>query len=555
MAIQLLHDFAASFSEGLTKHTLTTCSRWASRVRMMGEPFPGPFTTKYHPWIKDLLDSEATFNWTCKAAQLGLTELGITRALYTICQLKRDVLYVLPSDLNAADFSRSRFATSLRLSPKLAAAFTETDTIGLKQAGNNTLYIRGARSEAGLKSVPVSLLVMDELDVFPEKSVNLALERLSGQLVKQVWGVSTPTIPSWGAHKYFLTSTQEHFRFICPSCSRWIELVWPDSVEIVGEHVADPRCHKSYLKCTKCGARLEHKEKPVWLATGKWRPTVENPNMDIRGFHISQLYSFTITPGEVVQAYFRGFGDESAQQEFYNSKLGLPFVGEGAQLTDADLQACIGSHSMEDERPRDGRGLRTLGVDVGKFSFWTVVEWYFDDYGPDLNVLAFGKVLAAGKFLEDQFDCALDDLMRTWQVKCACIDADPWTNEARRFARRFPGFVYLVRYRKGVTGKELSISDTEDYAPIVTADRSSWLSATLGRFRAKRISLPRNIPSEYLAHLPNLVRCYEKDDTGNLRTVYKEIGADHFCHATNYAEIALPLGAAITTGKDIQRFL
>ena len=85
-----------------------------------------------------------------------------------------------------------------------------------------------------------------------QKQIWLALERLSGQVHKHVWGISTPTIPNYGIHKLYKTSTQEHFVFQCPCCARWTEFVWPDCMEIIGEHVADVRCHESFLKCKEC---------------------------------------------------------------------------------------------------------------------------------------------------------------------------------------------------------------------------------------------------------------------------------------------------------------
>src|SRR5690606_6497148 len=139
---------------------------------------------------------------------------------------------------------------------------------------------------------------------------------LSGQKIKRVWGISTPTIPNYGIHKLYNETTQEHFCFPCPSCSRWTHLVWPDCVEIIGESVADARCRESYLKCKECGAKLPQESKPEWLAPAKWVVQNENANPEYRGFHISQLYSFTVAPGELVTAYFRGFGDELANKEF-----------------------------------------------------------------------------------------------------------------------------------------------------------------------------------------------------------------------------------------------
>ena len=317
-------------------------------------------------------------------------------------QLRRDVLYVLPTALNASDFSKARFATALKHSPHLASIFTDTNTVNLKQAGTCNLYIRGSRGDSNLKSIPVSEMILDEVDEMDQKQIWLALERLSGQQRKTVWSISTPTIPNYGVHKLFQQSTQEHFIFECPCCSRQTELLWPDCIEIIGETIYDPRCHESFLKCKECGNRLEHKAKPEWLGTGKWVPFAPNANPDHRGFNISQLYSFTVSPGELVIAHFRGLGDEAANKEFHNSKLGQPFIGEGAKVTDDMLDECIGNHTMDAARPRvGGSKLITLGVDQGKWSYYTVCEWQIDQLSNDINVAAKPVVLAHGKFHEE----------------------------------------------------------------------------------------------------------------------------------------------------------
>src|SRR5437016_572803 len=99
----LLDELKLTITEGLKARTLNTCYRWAAHRRMMGGDFAGAYSDKFHPWVRELHDSWASFNWAMKGAQLGVTEVAINRALYTIDRLKRDVLYVLPTALNASD--------------------------------------------------------------------------------------------------------------------------------------------------------------------------------------------------------------------------------------------------------------------------------------------------------------------------------------------------------------------------------------------------------------------------------------------------------------------
>jgi hypothetical protein len=521
----------------------------------MGAPFNGPYGFARHPWCRAIHDSKAAWTIAMKAAQLGVTETGINRAFFTLDQSKRDVLYVLPTALNASDFSKARFATALKLSPYLKDLFVDTNTVGLKSTGTNVLYIRGSRGDSNLKSIPVSELVLDELDEMDTHAVWLALERLSGQIEKHILAISTPTVPKYGIHKLYLTSTQEHFCFECPHCGRWTELVWPDCVEIIGESVNDPRCQESFIKCKECKHKLDHDAKPEFLAGGEWQATETNVSAEeSRGFYINQIYSSTVTPGELVIAYHRGLGDEAANTEFHCSKLGVPFIGEGAQVTDEMIEACVKSHSINDKRPQiGGDRLITMGVDQGKTGYISVVDWLFDQHpGKDINAAAIGKLLWFGKFSGEDWSY-LDELMREWQVLACVVDADPFTNDARRFAKKFHGYVWLTRYRRGQTAKEIAISEEDTGAPFATVDRTNWLSCTLGRFKTPppRILLPRDISFEYREHVKNLVRTYKKDDTGNLAAEYVNTGADHFAHSLCYADIGLALAPIGGSGGNV----
>jgi phage terminase large subunit GpA-like protein len=568
--VDLLTEMTLSVAEGLQSQSLTNCLRWAANRRIMAhEDFPGSYSAKYHPWVKEMHNSKAPFNYAMKGAQLGVTEVLINLAFYTIDMLKRDVLYVLPTSKNASDFSKSRFNPALKNSPYLKGIFTDTNAIELKQAGANTLYIRGSRGDSNLKSIPVSVLLLDEIDEMSQRAIHLALERLSGSLSKTVWGISTPTVPGYGIDKLFKKTTQEHFTFKCPCCSKWTELIWPDCVEIIGESIQDPRCHESFLKCTECGGKLEHKAKPEWLKKAKWHATNSNSNPDMRGFAISQLYSYTVTPGELAVAHFTGFGDEAANVEFYNSKIGIPYIGEGAKVNDEDLDACVANYTRDDPRPTCGDRVITMGIDQGKWNYAEVTEWFFDSYSVDLNVAAKAKVLFHHKFHEENFNQTVDELMREWQIQACVIDPDPHPMEARRFARRFPGYVWLCRFRRGVTGKEISVADEGDFAPIATVERSTWFSAALGRFREpRRILIPRDVSMEYREHIKAPVRTYvrvggekstkdeqKKNQSADMVAAYISTGVDHFALARVYSEIALPFAASLSQGEDISKFL
>ena len=133
-------------------------------------------------------------------------------------------------------------------------------------------------------------------------------------------------------------------------------------------------------------------------------------------------------------------------------------------------------------------------------------------------------------------------MMSECQVLYCVVDADPSIHEAKAFCRYFSGYAATTRYRRGKVAREIVISDEDTGAPMLTIDRTNWLSASQGRFKTDppRILLPRDFPDEFKRHLCNLVRTWKKDDkTGEVLATYINVGADHMAHALNYAEVAL----------------
>lgn len=531
----------------------------------MGKPFPGPANFDHHPWTEDMHDSLAQLNVGQKAAQMGFTETALNRTFFKIDVERVDSLYILPAKTpDASDFSAARFDPALELSPRLSSLFSDVKNVGHKRAGTTNLYIRGSKSRGGLKSIPVGFTVFDEVDEMEQDNIPLAFERMSGQPEHQAWMISTPTIPNYGINKVFQLSSQNHYIFQCPSCSREIELEFPQCLVITGEHITDPKLLDSHLICPLCKAKLPHEDKINFLktrrtgGTGYWKPFGQG-GLDNQGWLINQLYSMTVSPAQLAEAFMKSLKDRASEQEFYNSKLGLPHIVEGARITDAMIEHAIekgGGYTMAEIFLNQNKFV-TMGVDVGRWLHYEIVAWNMlgNKFGNDINVMSNAKVLAAGKV--SSFE-ELDALMKNHQILMCVIDANPERRKAYEFACRFWGHVKLCFYGKGVTGKQIKVDkegeeNVEDHK--ITVDRTSWLDMSLGRYHSKTIILPRDISYEYKEHLKSPVRIYEKDSDGNSIGKYVNTGDDHFAHARNYAEIALPIAASFATNKDVKAFL
>lgn len=544
--MSIREQLAERIAAGLKRKSVTTPSRWAENYRVIkGEPW----SFKRFPWLKEMHDSKAQLNVGLKAAQMGYTETVLNITFYKIDVEGVDCLYALPSKVpDATDFSAARFLPALEESEHLRRMFTDTNNIGHKRSGPINLYIRGSQSRSGLKSVPTGFIVLDELAEFNQENIALALERSSGQEKKQFWMISTPTLKEENIDKYFRSTTQESFFFRCPGCSKLERLVFPDSLIITAEDQDDPRIKESHLICTQCKIPLKHENKIEWLSTGRWVP--QYPDRDSRGFHISQLYSTTVTPSEIASSYLKGLTDVAEATEFHNSKLGTVYVAEGAQVFEDDIHDCKRGYKNTDPIPRDA--LLTMGVDVGTFLHFEIDQWHLPNkpINDDTIKEAIPKVVHFGKaktFAE------LEQIMRTYFIRSCVIDANPERRKALEFAAQFYGFVKLCFYGRGINGKTINQSKSE---PTITVDRTSWMDLALGRFKDASILVPMDVDLEYRSHIQAPVKVYSKDADGNPVGKYEHGSKeDHYAHARTYAEIALTFALSQTKNKNIKKVL
>ena len=543
-------SFLGKLASGLKRQSLSKCSKWAMEYRIMGKPFPGPWTFKHHPWLEAMHDSPAELNIGQKSAQVGYTELILNWTFYNIDKHGESVLYVLPTDDNAGDFSAARFDSALELSPHLSKLFSNVKNTKLKRAGSASLYIRGSRSQNKLISVPVSRCAVDELDKMVIENIPLIWERMSGQLSKQAWLISTPTAPTVGINKFFMASTQNHAFFKCPHCNRFIELEFPKNMIVVGEGPNDPRVCESHYICDVCKARLDHETKDTWMPSINWMPSFAD--RDSAGWYVNQMYSRTVSPVEFAKQYLKSITDPVEEQEFFNSKLGLPHLVDGARIDDAEITACLATHTNASKPGLNT--LVTMGVDVGKWLHFEIDEWSLakNPTSSDMHILATPTVMYIGKVanFED-----LDAIMLRYMVMHCVIDANPERRKALEFCSRFHGIATMCFYGNEQKGKEIRLGAE---MPSCTVDRTAWLDISLGRvIKGKKcIRLPYDCPHEYKEHLKALMKIYEKDALGNPSAKYINGGGDdHYGHARNYAEIALSLCAVSTKAQNISNVM
>ena len=553
-----MHDLESVFREsiagGLWRKSVKTCSKWTEMYRIGGGQFPGPWSFKYHPWSKEMHDSTAPFNVGMKSAQMAYTETLLNKTFFKMDIENVNCLYVFPNkNPDASDFSASRFDPALELSPHLKMMFSDVKNIGHKRAGAANLWIRGSRSRIGLKSIDPSFVALDEVDEMDQDNIQLALRRTDGQLESDVWAISTPTVPEYGIHKMFLQSSQERWMFECPNCRKIMHLDFPECFVVIGEDLLDPRINESHVICSLCKKKIEHHDKiKSSRETGIWVPTYPGVTHR-RGFYVNQLSSLVKTPEKIAVTSIEAGTNPAAEQELWNSIAGLPHVVAGARVEDYHIDACFKTQRRMNDPIPDFK-VRTMGVDIGKWLHYEIAGWTVPKMGPDLNAISYCEVLKVGKV---QHFHELKQLVREFNISFVVLDKQPEERAVYDFCCQFWGRAKRCHYSRGIGTKKMTVS-TNDDDHLVSVSRTFWLDTSLGRIRAGNITFPRDLPKEYRDHMKAVVKKYRKADDNTDQdesAVYIKTGPDHFAHARNYNEMALPLAASLATNQNIRSFL
>lgn len=585
----ILESLAKRLNTKLSRGTIANAADWAMRYRLIDSMDVGhanynkwmaadpvarrmihvpkkssKFRFEKHPWSLEMHTCSEEFIVGQKSSQMAFTEVCMNRAFYANDILGETVLYILPSQDSASDFSNGRFEPALEASAHLRNLYSDVKNVGLKRAGGASLYIRGANSRTGLKSIPAAKLFADETDEMDTTKLVLAFERMAGQDNAQCFLISTPSYDNCGINYFFKDSTQDHFFFRCPHCSKFIEMVFnlkdekASSLVITCDDPTNKLILESFYKCTECQGVLSHDDKISYLNLDNSQWVAKHSDRVMRGFHINQFNSHAkaASPSNMAITFLRSLASPEEETEFYNNKLGLTHAVSGAKITDEQLTECVGTHTMMETS--SGNHIVTMGIDPGHNKhYYEICEYIIDGQSEirDINLMSKARMIKCG--FTDSFDY-FEQLFVQYNVTFAVIDAQPQVTLSKRFCQKFQGRALMCYYTTGLTSRKdirFSENDNDDYN--LTVDRTLWLDVSLGRFKSKRLQLPRDTPTEYKNHMKTLVRAYKKDKQGNPIGMYVkgEKEHDHYAHARNYCEIALPFAASLMHHQNIENIL
>ncbi|MCA9874545.1 MAG: phage terminase large subunit family protein [Anaerolineales bacterium] len=500
---------------------------WAIRHRRLLKP-GAYFSLDDHRYLIDLYRDNSQESSYMKAGQVGVSELLISFGLHANDQRAADVLYLMPTSDDVSDFSRSRFGPALEASDYLnglvVGAGRErrgSDKITLKRIRDNFLYLRGATVDKTgnarqLKSIPVDILIGDEIDEMDPRAMPIARKRLGHSPIKEVRQASTPTYHGVGIHAVWTDSDQREWFVPCPHCGyrqrltiQQVVVEWDELERPVAWHGMNE--DRAYVVCKRCGQELDR------LAQGEWIPA--HPGRPITGFHPTKLMAGHTALIDVVRNLQTV--DETKRKEAYNQDLGLPYTPRGGRLLDEHIDALkreYGHGPIPSIRPY-------AGIDVGKM-LHIVIRAPMDGEGARRQLWA-GEVYT---FRE------ADHKLREYNVSFFVIDGLPETRKSRELQAAFPDGVGWLAFYNGAEQAEQPVSWNRKEG-VVNVDRTRILDEMYaGFYDGKTNVIPEHIKSvaDYYSHLKAPVRVLEKRAHGKEVAIYIEDAPDHYAHAEAY---------------------
>lgn len=440
---------------------------WAERNIVFSKresPFPGPYNRDLFPYFDEILRALSPADpcrvvTIMKSAQLGGTVVANIFTLGSIDMDPGDILYVHPTENNAARWSKMKLAPMLRNTTALARLFPMKNRDGLDSLlykervdGRGAIQISGANSAASLSQVSMTRQVQDDLSKWENNSAGdpetQADSRSRAYEFAKILKISTPLImPGCRITRNFEEGSQEHLYVPCPHCGHFQTLDWENMLTNLDEEKPED----VHFVCAECGATIEEHHRSAIVRRGEWRASNPKAKRHHRSFHLWSVVSALQSWERIAREWLCAKGDPASEQTFLNDTVGRAYVTAG----EAPPWETLRDRGATSDYPRGkipaGGLVLTIGVDCqGDRVEWQAVSW-----GRDFRRFVVDYGVIPGHISEKTCQERLDALTRQSWANCVgrritpdriAIDGNAYTEEVWDWAKRHPaGVVVMVR--------------------------------------------------------------------------------------------------------------
>ena len=418
-----------------------------------------PFTLDDRPALKPIYDAIPTTREEAagrvlviqKATQLGLT---VWEVLADIFMAKKwgpvNIGMFLPDQATAGFKSEHRFMPIVRSAPEIHRELVHREDLDGKsrrvgegniltrQLGTSLLMFLWTTGKVSTESRPMDVVSLDEVQGMTMEQIDKVRARTGDSPIQFTLLLSTANMPDLDINAWYRLGSQEVWHTRCPNCRALSDLsdpagIFPDrSIAFNTGSITGAPADDYVWCCPVCSGWIEDPQMGEYV--------MNNPTADpkIRSWLLPRTISPRMTPRDMITAWGRAkTGDQ--RKSFYNRTLARPYIdADQLPVTLAHCEACV-----------------TEGMNVG-------LKWEtsgrdcvmgIDQMG-SFNVVIIKRRLADGRqavahveamFNDSPFD-RCGDLMNQYGVSVCVVEQLPNVNDARRFANKFRGRVFLAGY-------------------------------------------------------------------------------------------------------------
>jgi len=466
-----------------------------------------------------------------KGAQTGFSTLFLGFAMYLLDQVRRNVIYFLPTQRMSDRFSTTRMDSFVNRSEYLRSRLRGTDQTALKEIDTHFLYFVGLQSVLGAISIPSDCNLYDEVDLIDQENLEWSHDRIAASDLALLRYFSVGMFPGIGIDERYQDGDQRLWHVACPACraDQVIEDEFPDVMIRRGEDVQ--------LACVKCG-------KPLDVNNGRWAPEHPERSRDCVSYRVPQLIMPGLNLRLIYDRYQKAKDKPSKLAKFSCSVLAKPDGGNMQPITDQVLERIklASGYYFHDSWQETVTG---IGIDMGDkahiaiaapFGAEGIMPLYFEE-------LDVEDLLEKIQYLETVFNAG-----------ALSIDAMPYKTTSKQVVRSLKRAAGYIQYFRGSDVQEKKEGEGDREVRVVTVDRDESLDETTDMFATvpplALLPKPRTEAEEAVMktvcqHLKKLVKEKDKESDDDSAAHYKKNVPNHFGMALNSARIALWLA----TGK------
>ena len=523
---------------------------WAVKYRTIRG---NKFSFKQHPYQKAIINDMHPKQVVCKAAQLGISEIMLTKVFwfgdYSIGGPSAKIIYTFPTFNDMLTYSAARIPPIIQESaiikecdygfddvvineeehPPYIQTMMVTDSAKMKRIRDTFLFLKGTMGDNSAISIDSDWNIHDEVNFSNQGILNKFKSRIGASKLAWEYNFSTPTIPEYGVSKMYNNSDQRCWFIKCPHCGKSYEMDFEKNVFRLPSQLASKQGRKYIYRCHHCGNEITDKTR----TNGQFvalSPSVKS----LRGYHLTKMLNPRISADALIESK-NGYRRKA---DFYNFDLGMPYSEKTTALTKEVLEPLKRTLGYE----YDMRGFASpedyavMGVDQGD-TLWVEISVKDKDTGKP-KIIYCEKVDYTDYDDEDPFQ-RLPELMERYNIWVCVIDALPNKNSSRWFKNKYlkDNRVYMAYYTRTKDGDVT----TNDKDGVVNIDRTETFKYTFNRIYNGEIAIPvgADIMEIWEEHMTNLKKeTVENEDTGDVSEMFVKTGPDHFNHAHLYNEVA-----------------